>query len=217
MAACGLFELLGFARSIGGIFETRAVAGQFRRRRMLISNPWGARSSRAAFADRLFFTDGNGGATRGCEHSNFLGKGCRPRDLASSKSSASCGRLAEPSLHRYLRLGIFELEDGILSSGASSKEVPGILRNSIELGRGELHLPPVADREHAYGLAGRERRRLSLLVQSAAAAHTYSSTQELFRRNRCPVARARSGCGCWTDGRRALPASAQFQSRRASP
>ena len=37
-------------------------------------------------------------------------------------------------------------EARVLSSGGSTKEVPGILCNSIELGRSELHLPPAADR-----------------------------------------------------------------------
>ena len=163
------------------------------------------------------FTVGKGGITRGFEHPNVPRKGCYPRGSASFRASRSCGRLARPSLHRYVRLGIFELETGILSSSASSKEVPGILRSSIELRRSELHLPPVADRPNACWLAGCDRRPLSLLVQSAAAAHSLPSTQGLFRHTRRLVACAGSCRGCWTDGCGAFPASAQFQGRRASP
>ena len=132
----------------------------------------------------IFITDEKGGFARGCKYPNFSRKGCRTQNLASFKASRSYGRLAESSLHWYLRLGIFELETGILSSSGSSTEVPGILRNSVELRRSELHLPPVADRGHVNRLVGRDRRWLSLLVQSAAADYSYPSAQGLFRGGR---------------------------------
>ncbi len=165
-----------------------------------------------------FFSIGrNSEVTRGCEYPNVRQRGCRPRCLASFKASKSCGRLAESSLHWYLRLGIFELETGILSSTASSTEVLGVLRDSIELRRSELHLPPVANREDACRLAGRDRRWLSLLVQGAAADHSHSSAQGLLRRSRRLGACTRSSRGCSTDGSGALPASTQFQGRHTSP
>jgi uncharacterized protein YecE (DUF72 family) len=40
-----------------------------------------------AFFRFIFFTDGNGGVTRGCEYPNVPRKGCRPRGLASFKAS----------------------------------------------------------------------------------------------------------------------------------
>src|ERR1700677_2958366 len=139
-----------------------------------------------------------GGVTHGCENPYFPRNKRRPQDIASSKGSRSSGRVAGPTLHWSLRLGVFQLEAGILSPGRISKEVPRILRNPIELGRSELHLPPVADGEHTRRLAGRKRRRLSLLVQSAAADHSLPSTQEMFRRSRRLIACTRACRGYWT-------------------
>ena len=97
------------------------------------------------------------------------------------------------------------------------KKVSGILCNSIELGRSERHLPPAADREHACRLAGRERRRLSLLVQSAAADHPHPSPHGLFRSSCGPIPRTRSSSISWTNGCGALPTAAQFRGRPVPP
>ena len=87
--------------------------------------------------------------------------------------------------------------------------------NSVEVNYTFRQL--LTDRMLAGWLAGCDRRPLSLLVQSAAAAHSLPSTRGLFRHTRRLVACAGSCRGCWTDGCGALPASAQFQGRRASP
>ena len=73
----------------------------------------------------------------------------RKRPIARSRKFQKLQRHRDTCrIQRSLALpaGHMRAEARVLSSGGSTKEVPGILCNSIELGRSELHLPPAADR-----------------------------------------------------------------------
>src|SRR5207302_3743302 len=78
------------------------------------------------------------------------------------------------------RLGVPAMEAGVLSRQTSCSQIPGLLRQSIEFSRTELHVSPLPHREIAGGLDRFHARGFPICRESAPEHHARQAP-ERFR------------------------------------
>src|SRR5947209_20084472 len=81
------------------------------------------------------------------------------------------------TFYRNIRMGVSELAACVLSRKAGPEKISLLLRDAVEHGRGQFHLPAASQRNHNPELDGADSAEFPLCGQSAPGNHAYQAVE----------------------------------------